>query len=58
MMSIHYCFTCGAVQRKYLVKMMNDKARSIGAFDSNFKTLGLFVEGQYTTLDFAGRKQS
>ncbi len=31
-------------------KMMNDKARSIGAFDSNFKNAsGLFVEGQYTT---------
>ncbi|HQM27560.1 MAG TPA: hypothetical protein PKW97_13750 [Syntrophorhabdus sp.] len=31
-------------------KIMNDKARSIGAFDSNFKNAsGLFVEGQYTT---------
>ena len=31
-------------------KMMNDKARLIGAYDSNFKNAsGLFVEGQYTT---------
>jgi len=31
-------------------KMMNEKAHSIGAYDSNFKNAsGLFVEGQYTT---------
>lgn len=31
-------------------KMMNDKARVIGAYDSNFKNAsGLFVDGQYTT---------
>lgn len=31
-------------------KIMNEKARSIGAYDSNFKNAsGLFVEGQYTT---------
>jgi len=31
-------------------RLMNDKARSIGAYDSNFKNAsGLFVEGQYTT---------
>jgi D-alanyl-D-alanine carboxypeptidase (penicillin-binding protein 5/6) len=31
-------------------KMMNEKARSIGAHDSNFKNAsGLFVEGQYST---------
>jgi D-alanyl-D-alanine carboxypeptidase (penicillin-binding protein 5/6) len=31
-------------------RMMNEKARSIGAHDSNFKNAsGLFVEGQYTT---------
>jgi len=31
-------------------QMMNEKARSIGAYDSNFKNAsGLFVEGQHTT---------
>jgi D-alanyl-D-alanine carboxypeptidase (penicillin-binding protein 5/6) len=31
-------------------RMMNEKARSIGAYDSNFRNAsGLFVEGQYTT---------
>jgi D-alanyl-D-alanine carboxypeptidase len=31
-------------------QMMNEKARSIGAYDSNFKyASGLFVEGQHTT---------
>ncbi len=31
-------------------RMMNEKARAIGAYDSNFKNAsGLFVEGQYTT---------
>ena len=31
-------------------RTMNDKARTIGAYDSNFKNAsGLFVEGQYTT---------
>lgn len=31
-------------------RMMNEKARAIGAYDSNFKNAsGLFVDGQYTT---------
>ena len=31
-------------------QMMNEKARSIGAYDSNFRNAsGLFEEGQYTT---------
>jgi D-alanyl-D-alanine carboxypeptidase len=34
----------------FFARMMNEKARSIGAYDSNFKNAsGLFEEGQYTT---------
>lgn len=35
---------------EFFARMMNEKARSIGAYDSNFKNAsGLFEEGQYTT---------
>jgi D-alanyl-D-alanine carboxypeptidase (penicillin-binding protein 5/6) len=35
---------------EFFAQMMNEKARAIGAYDSNFRNAsGLFVEGQYTT---------
>jgi D-alanyl-D-alanine carboxypeptidase len=46
-------YTLGAYiagSEESFARMMNEKARSIGAYDSNFKNAsGLFVEGQYTT---------
>jgi D-alanyl-D-alanine carboxypeptidase (penicillin-binding protein 5/6) len=46
-------YTIGAYiagSEESFARMMNEKARAIGAYDSNFKNAsGLFVEGQYTT---------